>query len=119
LVSAATITIRAGTTHAEHHLSDDPSKGRIVRQAIWLAPAPRHRFSLRSQRLVIRRRTFDDAGQWLSEEIVHRVTNLSGNQTAPKNLARVVHAHWTIENKSHRVRGCRVSRKRPTHPYRH
>jgi predicted transposase YbfD/YdcC len=88
----------------EHHVSEDRSHGRIVRRAIWVAPAEGIEFPGAAQVFQIRRDTFDHAGHWLSKEIVYGVTSLAADQATPDDLARLIRTHWTVENKSHWVR---------------
>lgn len=88
----------------EHHGSEDRSHGRVVRRAIWVAPAEDIEFPGAAQVFQIRRDTFDHAGHWLSKEIVYGVTSLAADQAVPECLARLVRTHWTVENRSHWVR---------------
>jgi predicted transposase YbfD/YdcC len=104
---------RPGT---EHHVTEDRSKGRIVRRAIWVAPADGVEFPGAAQVFRIRRDTFDHAGNRLSKEVVHGVTSLTVDQAAPALLAGLVRSHWSIENKSHWVRDV-VYREDDQHAY--
>lgn len=100
----------------EHHVTEDRSKGRIVRRAIWVAPADGVDFPGVAQVFRIRRDTFDHAGNRLSKEVVHGVTSLTAEQAAPALLAGLVRSHWAIENKSHWVRDV-VYREDDQHAY--
>ncbi|HEX5402182.1 MAG TPA: ISAs1 family transposase [Pseudonocardiaceae bacterium] len=100
----------------EHHVSVDRSHGRIVRRAIWVAPARGVGFPGAAQAFLIRRDTFDHAGHWLSKEIVHGVTSLTAAHATPAQLAWLIRAHWTVENKSHWVRDV-VYREDHQHAY--
>jgi predicted transposase YbfD/YdcC len=91
----------AGT---EHHVQTDRSKGRIVRRAIWVAPAGGVEFPGVAQVFRIRRDTFDHLGRRLTKEVVHGVTSLTAVHAGPDLLAGLVRSHWGIENKSHWVR---------------
>ncbi|HEX5406598.1 MAG TPA: ISAs1 family transposase [Pseudonocardiaceae bacterium] len=100
----------------EDHVIEDHSQGRIVRRAIWVASADGVEFPGAAQAFQIRRDRFDQAGHWLSKEIVHGVTSLPGEQAAPEDLARLIREHWTVENKSHWVRDV-VYREDHQHAY--
>jgi predicted transposase YbfD/YdcC len=99
-----------------HHVAEDRSKGRIVRRAIWVAPAAGVDFPGAAQVFRIRRDTFDHLGNRLSKEIVHGVTSLTTDQATPEQLAGLVRQHWTVENKSHWVRDV-VYREDHQHAY--
>jgi predicted transposase YbfD/YdcC len=88
----------------EHHVEIDRSKGRIVRRAIWVAPADGIDFPGAQQVFRIRRDTFDHEGTRLSKEVVHGVTSLNPDQADPAKIADLVRRHWSIENRSHWVR---------------
>jgi predicted transposase YbfD/YdcC len=103
----------AGT---EHHVQTDRSKGRIVRRAIWVAPAGGVEFPGVAQVFRIRRDTFDHLGRRLTKEIVHGVTSLTALLAGPGLLAGMVRSHWGIENKSHWVRDV-VFREDSQHAY--
>jgi predicted transposase YbfD/YdcC len=79
-------------------------KGRIVRRAIWVAPAGGVGFPGVAQVFRIRRDTFDHLGRRLTKEVVHGVTSLTVVHTGPDLLAGLVRSHGGIENKSHWVR---------------
>lgn len=100
----------------EHYVEEDRSKGRIVRRAIWIAPADGIDFPGAAQVFRIRRDTFDHAGNRLSKEVVHGVTSLTADQAAPALLAGLVRSHWSIENKSHWVRDV-IYREDDQHAY--
>ncbi len=89
---------------SEHHVAEDRSHGRIVRRAIWVAPADGIDFPGAAQVFRIRRDTFDHLGRRLSKEVVHGVTSLTAEQATPEQIAGLVRNHWRIENKSHWVR---------------
>lgn len=89
---------------SEHHVEIDRSKGRIVRRAIWLAPADGVDFPGAAQVFRIRRDTFDHEGTRLSKEVVHGVTSLNTLQADPGKIAGLIRRHWAIENRSHWVR---------------
>ena len=88
----------------EHHLETDTSKGRVVRRAIWVAPADGIEFPGAAQVFRIRRDTFDHQGVRLSKEVVHGVTSMNTTQAGPARIAELVRRHWAIENRSHWVR---------------
>lgn len=92
------------TPGTEHHVEIDRSKGRIVRRAIWVAPADGIDFPGAAQVFRIRRDTFDHEGNRLSKEIVHGVTSLHAARADPARLAALVRQHWAIENRGHWVR---------------
>lgn len=100
-ISAALPPATPGT---EHHVEIDRSKGRIVRRAIWVAPADGIDFPGAQQVFRIRRDTFDHEGTRLSKEVVHGVTSLNPDQAGPVKIADLVRRHWAIENRSHWVR---------------
>jgi predicted transposase YbfD/YdcC len=100
----------------EHHVEEDRSKGRIVRRAIWVAPADGIGLPAAAQVFRIRRDTFDHLGNRLSKEVVHGVTSLTSDQAGPGLLAGLVRSHWAIENKSHWVRDV-VYREDDQHAY--
>ncbi|GLZ43812.1 hypothetical protein Acsp05_74360 [Actinokineospora sp. NBRC 105648] len=89
---------------SEQHATTDHGKGRIVRRAIWTAPADDIEFPGAAQVFRIRRDTFDHLGNRLSKEIVHGVTSLTADRATPEQLAGLVREHWIVENKSHWVR---------------
>ena len=88
----------------EHHVETDTSKGRVVRRAIWVAPADGVEFPGAAQVFRLRRDTFDHEGTRLSKEIVHGVTSMNTTQAGPAQIADLVRRHWSIENRSHWVR---------------
>lgn len=88
----------------EHHVETDTSKGRVVRRAIWVAPADGVEFPGATQVFRLRRDTFDHEGTRLSKEIVHGVTSMNTTQAGPAQIADLVRRHWSIENRSHWVR---------------
>lgn len=94
----------AAAPGTEHHVETDTSKGRIVRRAIWVAPADGVEFPGAAQVFRIRRDTFDHEGTRLSKEVVHGVTSLNSDQAGPAKIADLVRRHWAIENRSHWVR---------------
>jgi predicted transposase YbfD/YdcC len=100
----------------EHHVQTDRGKGRIVRRAIWVAPAGEVEFPGVAQVFRIRRDTFDHLGRRLTKEVVHGVTSLTASQANPDVLAGLVRSHWGIENKSHWVRDV-VFREDSQHAY--
>jgi predicted transposase YbfD/YdcC len=88
----------------EHDVRTDRGRGRIVRRAIWVAPAGGVEFPGVAQVFRIRRDTFDHLGRRLTKEIVHGVTSLTALLAGPGLLAGMVRSHGGIENKSHWVR---------------
>jgi predicted transposase YbfD/YdcC len=100
----------------EHHITEDRSKGRIVRRVIWVVPADGVEFPGAAQVFRIRRDTCDHLGNRLSKEVVHGVTSLTVDQAGPALLAGLVRSHWAIENKSHWVRDV-VYREDDQHAY--
>lgn len=66
------------------HVELDHGKGRIVRRAVWVAPATGVEFPGAAQVVLIRRDTFDHQGNRLSKEIVHSVTSLTAQQATPR-----------------------------------
>jgi predicted transposase YbfD/YdcC len=88
----------------EHHVEEDRSKGRIVRRAIWIAPAGGIDFPGAAQVFRIRRDTFDHRGNRLRKEVVHGVTSLKATQATAAQVAELVRKHWGIENRGHWVR---------------
>lgn len=88
----------------EHHVETDTSKGRVVRRAIWVAPAGGIDFPGAAQVFRLRRDTFDHEGIRLSKEVVHGVTSMNTTQAGPGQIADLVRRHWSIENRSHWVR---------------
>ena len=89
---------------SEHHVSEDRGHGRIVRRAIWVAPAQGFDFPGVAQVFRIRRGTFDHLGRRLAKEVVHGVTSVTAERATPEQLAGLVREHWRIENKSRWVR---------------
>jgi hypothetical protein len=73
-----------------HHVEEDRSKGRIVRRAIWIAPAGGIDFPGAAQVFRIRRDTFDHRGNRLSKEGVHGVTSLKATQATAAQVAGLV-----------------------------
>lgn len=116
LLAQIAAALPPATPGTEHHVTEDGSKGRIVRRAIWGAPADGIDFPGSAQVFRIRRDTFDHAGNRLSKEVVHGVTSLTAEQAAPAVLAGLVRSHWAIENKSHWVRDV-VYREDDQHAY--
>jgi predicted transposase YbfD/YdcC len=86
------------------HREEDRSHGRIVHRQIQAAPAEGIDFPGAAQIFRIRRDVFDLAGQRLSKEVVHGITNLTVEQATAQALAGRVRTHRGIENKSHYVR---------------
>jgi predicted transposase YbfD/YdcC len=116
LLAAVTAALLPAAPGSEHHVEVDRGKGRVVRRAIWVAPADGVDFPGAAQVFRIRRDTFDHAGNRLSKEIVHGVTSLTAEQVSPELLARLVRRHWRIENASHWVRDV-VYREDAQHAY--
>jgi len=112
-IMAALPPAAAGT---EHDVQTDRGKGRIVRRAIWVAPAGGVGFPGVARVFRIRRDTFDHLGHRLTKEVVHGVTSLTALQAGPELLAGLVRSHWGIENKSHWVRDV-VFREDHQHAY--
>lgn len=100
----------------EHHVEEDRSKGRIVRRAIWIAPADGINFPGAAQVFRIRRDTFDHQGNRLTKEVVHGVTSLTAQQATAEQVASLIRRHWGIENRSHWVRDV-VYREDDQHAY--
>lgn len=100
----------------EHHVTEDRSKGRIVRRAIWVAPAGGIDFPGAAQVFRIRRDTFDHLGNRLTKEVVHGVTSLDTGQATAGQIAALIRKHWGIENRSHWVRDV-VYREDDQHAY--
>ncbi|WP_326770981.1 hypothetical protein OG978_45980 (plasmid) [Streptomyces sp. NBC_01591] len=71
---------------SEHHATEDRSGRRVVRRAIWIAPAEGITFPGAAQVFRIRRDTFDHLGNRLSKEIVHEVTSLTADQATPEAI---------------------------------
>ena len=116
LLAAITAALPPAAPGSEHHVEVDRGKGRIVRRAIWVAPADGVDFPGTAQVFRIRRDTFDHAGNRLSKEIVHGIASLTADQASPELLARLVRRHWRIENTSHWVRDV-VYREDAQHAY--
>lgn len=116
LLARIAAVLPAAAPGTEHHVIEDRSKGRIVRRAIWVAPAEGIGFPGAAQVFRIRRDTFDHAGNRLSKEVVHGVTSLTAEQAGPGQLAGLVRGHWSVENKSHWVRDV-VYREDHQHAY--
>lgn len=116
LLAAIAAAVPPAVPGTEHHVTEDRSHGRIVRRAIWVAPAAGVEFPGAAQVFQIRRDTFDHAGHWLSKEIVYGVTSLTAEQATSEHLARLIREHWTVENKSHWVRDV-VYREDHQHAY--
>ncbi len=104
LLAAITTVLPPAKPGSEHHVEIDRSNGKIVRRAIWAAPADGIEFPGAAQVFRIRRDTFDHAGNRLSKEVVHGVTSLSADLATPAQIAALVRRHWSVENKSHWVR---------------
>jgi predicted transposase YbfD/YdcC len=104
LLAQVTAVLPPAAPGSEHHVVTDHSHGRIVRRAIWVAPADGIDFPGAAQVFRIRRGTFDHLGRRLSKEVVHGVTSLTVEQATPEQIADLVRNHWRIENKSHWVR---------------
>ena len=100
-IAAALPPAASGT---EHHVTEDRSKGRIVRRAIWIVPAEGVEFPGAAQVFRIRRDTFDHLGNRLTKEVVHGVTSLTAQQATAEQIAGLIRQHWAIENRSHWVR---------------
>lgn len=100
----------------EHHVEEDRSKGRIVRRAIWTAPANGINFPGAAQVFRIRRDTFNHLGNRLTKEVVHGVTSLTAEQVTAGQVAGLIRKHWGIENRSHWVRDV-VYREDDQHAY--
>ena len=100
----------------EHHVHIDTSKGRVVRRAIWVAPADGIEFPGAAQVFRIRRDTFDHEGIRLTKEVVHGVTSMNLAQAGPAQIADLVRRHWSIENRSHWVRDV-IYREDDQHAY--
>lgn len=116
LLAAVNAALPPAAPGSEHHVETDRGNGKIVRRAIWVAPATGVEFPGAAQVFRIRRDTFDHAGNRLSKEVVHGVTSLTAAQADPRQLARFVRQHWGIENKSHWVRDT-VYREDDQHAY--
>lgn len=116
LLAAVSAALPPAAPGSEHHVETDRGNGKIVRRAIWVAPATGVEFPGAVQVFRIRRDTFDHAGNRLSKEVVHGVTSLSAAQADPEMIARFVRRHWGIENKSHWVRDA-VYREDHQHAY--
>jgi predicted transposase YbfD/YdcC len=116
LLAAINAALPPAAPGSEHHVETDRGNGKIVRRAIWVAPADGVEFPGAAQVFRIRRDTFDHAGNRLSKEVVHGVTSLTAAQADPQQLARFVRRHWSIENKSHWVRDT-VYREDHQHAY--
>jgi len=97
LLAAISAALPPAAPGSEHHVETDRSNGKIVRRAIWVAPATGIEFPGAAQVFRIRRDTFDHAGNRLSKEIVHGVTSLTAAQADPEMIARFVRQHWGIE----------------------
>jgi predicted transposase YbfD/YdcC len=104
LLAQITKALPPAASGTEHHVTEDRSKGRIVRRAIWIAPADGVTFPGAVQVFRIRRDTFDHLGNRLSKEIVHGVTSLNTTQASAGQIAELIRHHWRIENQSHWVR---------------
>jgi predicted transposase YbfD/YdcC len=104
LLARLAAALPAAVPGSEHYVTEDRSKGRIVRRAIWVAPAEGIDFPGAAQVFQIRRDVFDHLGNWLSKEIVHGITSLSAQHATPDTIANLIRHHWGIENKSHWVR---------------
>ncbi|MDQ3576524.1 MAG: ISAs1 family transposase [Actinomycetota bacterium] len=116
LLAAINAALPPAAPGSEHHVETDRGNGKIVRRAIWVAPATGIDFPGAAQVFRIRRDTFDHAGNRLSKEIVHGVTSLPAAQADPEMIARLIRRHWGIENKSHWVRDV-VYREDHQHAY--
>lgn len=116
LLAAISAALPPAAPGSEHHVETDRGNGKIVRRAIWVAPANGIEFPGVAQVFRIRRDTFDHAGNRLSKEIVHGVTSLTTDQASPAFLAQLIRRHWGIENKSHWVRDT-VYREDHQHAY--
>jgi len=116
LLARITAVLPPAAPGSEHHVTDDRSHGRIVRRAIWVAPADGIDFPGAAQVFRIRRDTFDHLGRRLTKEVVHGVTSLTAEQAAPEQVAGLVRNHWRIENASHWVRDV-VYREDHQHAY--
>ncbi|EWM19117.1 transposase [Kutzneria sp. 744] len=116
LLAQATAVLPPAAPGSEHHVTDDRGHGRVVRRAIWVAPADGVDFPGVAQVFRIRRDTFDHLGRRLSKEVVHGVTSLTAERATPEQIAGLVRNHWRIENKSHWVRDV-VYREDHQHAY--
>ncbi|WP_285509996.1 ISAs1 family transposase [Actinokineospora sp. NBRC 105648] len=100
----------------EHHVTEDRSRGRIVRRAIWIVPAEGVDFPSAAQVFRIRRDTFDHLGNRLTKEVVHGVTSLDAGRATAGQVAALIRNHWGIENRGHWVRDV-VYREDDQHAY--
>lgn len=116
LLDTITAVLPAAAPGTEHHIETDRSKGRIVRRAIWVAPADGIDFPGAAQVFRIRRDTFDHEGTRISKEIVHGVTSLDTTRADPDQIAALIRRHWAIENRSHWVRDA-IYREDDQHAY--
>lgn len=116
LLAQIAAKLPAAVPGTEHHIEQDRSKGRIVRRAIWVAPADGVDFPGVAQVFCIRRDAYDHQGNHLSKEIVHGVTSLTTGQAGPEVIAQLIRQHWGIENKIHWVRDT-VWREDDQHAY--
>lgn len=116
LLAKVTAALPPAAPGSEHHVTEDRGHGRIVRRAIWAAPAKDVDFPDATQVFRIRRDTFDHLGRRLSKEVIHGVTNLTAEQATPEQIASLVRNHWRIENKSHWIRDV-VYREDHQHAY--
>lgn len=116
LLAQIAAALPAAAPGTEHHVEEDRSKGRIVRRAIWIAPAAGVDFPGAAQVFRIRRDTFDRQGNRLTKEIVHGITSLTTTQATAKVIAGLIRQHWGIENRSHWIRDV-VYREDHQHAY--
>lgn len=68
LLAPITAALPPAAPGSEHHVAEDHSHGRVVRRAIWVAPADGIDFPGAAQVFRIRRDTFDHLGRRLSKE---------------------------------------------------
>jgi predicted transposase YbfD/YdcC len=104
LLARIIAALPAAAPGTEHHVSEDRSTGKIVRRAIWTAPARGDEFPGAAQVFRIRRDTFDHVGIRLTKEVVHGVSSLDTARAGAAAVAGLVRGHWAIENRSHWVR---------------
>jgi predicted transposase YbfD/YdcC len=87
------------------HTTTNKGHGRRERRTIQVQPAPENvGFPHTAQVFLIERYITDATSGKISAVAVLGVTSLTTNQIDPTRLARLVRAHWEIENRLHWVR---------------
>jgi hypothetical protein len=91
----------------------DRGHGRQEIRTIQVASAPEDLdFPHVTQVFLLERHTYDLAGALLRTEAILGITSLPATKAGPRELAELIRAEWSIENRDHYVRDVTLSEDR-------